>query len=136
MRTPLQDNQEISVAERALTLWGDTVYRVALGQTGSRAEAEDIYQDVFLKIADSPRQRSTASWNNMHRLSASSGPLPTPALSYKRCLRRKGRRMPRKAAAPKRAPQPLVRREPSVHCGVLVARPDTLWLLPVPLFSS
>lgn len=37
MRTPLQDNQEISVAERALTLWGDTVYRVALGQTGSRA---------------------------------------------------------------------------------------------------
>lgn len=52
MRTPLQDNQEISVAERALTLWGDTVYRVALGQTGSRAEAEDIYQDVFLKLLD------------------------------------------------------------------------------------
>lgn len=55
MRTPLQDNQEISVAERALTLWGDTVYRVALGQTGSRAEAEDIYQDVFLKLLDQPR---------------------------------------------------------------------------------
>mgnify|MGYP002572706856 CR=1 FL=1 len=103
MRTPLQDNQEISVAERALTLWGDTVYRVALGQTGSRAEAEDIYQDVFLKLLDQPR-----AFDSDDHL----------------------------AAAPKRAPQPLVRREPSVHCGVLVARPDTLWLLPAPLFSS
>lgn len=55
MRTPLQDNQETSVAERALTLWGDTVFRVALGQTGSRTEAEDIYQDVFLKLLDQPR---------------------------------------------------------------------------------
>lgn len=55
MRTPLQDKQETSVAERALTLWGDTVFRVALGQTGSRTEAEDIYQDVFLKLLDQPR---------------------------------------------------------------------------------
>lgn len=55
MRTPLQDEQETSVAERALALWGDTVFRVALGQTGSRTEAEDIYQDVFLKLLDQPR---------------------------------------------------------------------------------
>ncbi|MEC4184314.1 sigma-70 family RNA polymerase sigma factor [Adlercreutzia sp. R21] len=43
------------MAERALMRWGDTVYRVALGQTGSRAEAEDVYQDVFLKLLDKPR---------------------------------------------------------------------------------
>lgn len=54
MRTPLSEQQETSVAERALTLWGDTVYRVALGQTGSRTEAEDICQDVFLKLLDQP----------------------------------------------------------------------------------
>lgn len=42
------------MAERALALWGDTVYRVALGQTGSRLEAEDIYQDVFLKLLERP----------------------------------------------------------------------------------
>lgn len=55
MRTPLHGKQETSVAERALMRWGDTVYRVALGQTGSRAEAEDVYQDVFLKLLDKPR---------------------------------------------------------------------------------
>lgn len=55
MRTPLHEKQETSVAERALARWGDTVYRVALAQTGSRTEAEDIYQDVFLKLVDQPR---------------------------------------------------------------------------------
>ena len=55
MRTPLHGKQEASVAERALARWGDTVWRVALGQTGSRADAEDVYQDVFLKLLDKPR---------------------------------------------------------------------------------
>lgn len=55
MRTPLHGKQETSVAERALARWGDTVFRVALAQTGSRTEAEDIYQDVFLKLVDQPR---------------------------------------------------------------------------------
>ncbi|MEC4176232.1 sigma-70 family RNA polymerase sigma factor [Adlercreutzia sp. R7] len=55
MRTPLHGKQEASLAERALMRWGDTVYRVALGQTGSRADAEDVYQDVFLKLLDKPR---------------------------------------------------------------------------------
>ena len=33
--------------------WGDAVYRLALGQTRSRADAEDVYQDVFLRLLDS-----------------------------------------------------------------------------------
>ncbi|OUO88364.1 RNA polymerase subunit sigma-24 [Gordonibacter sp. An230] len=30
--------------------WGDAVYRLALSQTRSRADAEDVYQDVFLRL--------------------------------------------------------------------------------------
>lgn len=35
---------------RAMSDWGDAVYRLALGQTRSRADAEDVYQDVFLRL--------------------------------------------------------------------------------------
>lgn len=35
---------------RAMQLFGDAVYRVAVAQTGSPADAEDIYQDVFLRL--------------------------------------------------------------------------------------
>lgn len=30
--------------------WGDAVYRLALGQTRSKADAEDVYQDVFMRL--------------------------------------------------------------------------------------
>lgn len=36
--------------KRAMDLWGDTVYRVALAQTGSPSDADDVYQDVFLRL--------------------------------------------------------------------------------------
>lgn len=36
--------------EHAMSLWGDAVYRVALAQTGSPSDAEDVYQDVFLRL--------------------------------------------------------------------------------------
>lgn len=36
--------------EGAMGRWGDTVYRVALAQTGSPADADDVYQDVFLRL--------------------------------------------------------------------------------------
>lgn len=36
--------------EEALRRWGDTVYRVALGQTGSPSDAEDVCQDVFVRL--------------------------------------------------------------------------------------
>lgn len=37
--------------ERALRDWGDAVWRLALVRTGSRADADDVYQDVFLRLA-------------------------------------------------------------------------------------
>lgn len=36
--------------EQSMRNWGDAVYRLALSQTRSRAEAEDVYQDVFLRL--------------------------------------------------------------------------------------
>ena len=35
---------------RAMADWGDAVYRLALSQTRSKADAEDVYQDVFLRL--------------------------------------------------------------------------------------
>lgn len=34
----------------AMERWGDTVYRLALGHAGNITDAEDIYQDVFLRL--------------------------------------------------------------------------------------
>ena len=39
--------------KQAMADWGDAVYRLALGQTRSRADAEAVYQDVFLRLLDS-----------------------------------------------------------------------------------
>lgn len=36
--------------QAAMEAWGDRVYRLALCQTHSAADAEDIYQDVFLRL--------------------------------------------------------------------------------------
>lgn len=36
----------------AMERWGDTVLRLALNQMGSRADAEDAFQDVFLRLYD------------------------------------------------------------------------------------
>lgn len=36
--------------QNAMETWCDTVYRLALCQTHSTADAEDIYQDVFLRL--------------------------------------------------------------------------------------
>lgn len=34
----------------AMADWGDAVYRLALSQTRSKADAEDVYQDVFMRL--------------------------------------------------------------------------------------
>lgn len=36
--------------EDAMEKHGDAVYRLALCRLGSRADAEDVYQDVFLRL--------------------------------------------------------------------------------------
>ena len=36
--------------ENAMEKHGDAVYRLALCRLGSRADAEDVYQDVFLRL--------------------------------------------------------------------------------------
>ncbi|MEG1826643.1 MAG: RNA polymerase sigma factor [Gordonibacter sp.] len=48
--------------KRAMADWGDSVYRLALSQTHSRTDAEDVYQDVFLRLFNS----ETAFQSNEH----------------------------------------------------------------------
>lgn len=36
--------------KHAMTDWGNAVYRLALSMTRSKADAEDVYQDVFLRL--------------------------------------------------------------------------------------
>ena len=56
-RTDAADNpcplRSDAFLRRAMDAWGDTVYRVALAQTGSPSDADDVYQDVFLRLLDS-----------------------------------------------------------------------------------
>lgn len=42
----------------AMTTYGDTVYRLALCRTQSVPDAEDVYQDVFLRLF----RQDTADW--------------------------------------------------------------------------
>ena len=46
---PLRSDAFLS---RAMDAWGDTVYRVALAQTGSPSDADDVYQDVFMRLLE------------------------------------------------------------------------------------
>lgn len=46
----------------AMERWGDTVYRLALCRTQSQADAEDVYQDVFLSLLKQPRR----DWEGEH----------------------------------------------------------------------
>ena len=43
---PRSDQSE---AEAIILRWGDTVYRMAFARVRNRTEADDIYQDVFLR---------------------------------------------------------------------------------------
>ena len=40
--------------QTAMDSWGDIVYRVALSQTCSHQDAQDVAQDVFLRLLTSP----------------------------------------------------------------------------------
>lgn len=44
---PLRSDEFI---EEALHRWGDTVLRLALNQMGNAADAEDVFQDVFVRL--------------------------------------------------------------------------------------
>jgi RNA polymerase sigma factor (sigma-70 family) len=46
--TYMKTQQEM--LQDAMLLYGDAAYRLALSQTGSPADAEDMYQDVFLRL--------------------------------------------------------------------------------------
>lgn len=45
----------------AMRLHGDTVYRLALCRMQNTADAEDVYQDVFLRLL-----QQTADWDDEH----------------------------------------------------------------------
>ena len=45
----------------AMRLHGDTVYRLALCRMQNTADAEDVYQDVFLRLL-----QQTAGWDDEH----------------------------------------------------------------------
>lgn len=36
--------------QEAMNQWGDTVHQVAFAQTGAAADADDVYQDVFIRL--------------------------------------------------------------------------------------
>lgn len=59
MRSRLKRQTAESLTEQALETWGPTVFRVALGQTGSPADAEDICQEVFLRLLKSTTKFSS-----------------------------------------------------------------------------
>ena len=46
----------------AMRLHGDTVYRLALCRMQNPADAEDVYQDVFLRLLDQPER----DWDSEH----------------------------------------------------------------------
>lgn len=46
----------------AMTAHGDTVYRLALCRLQNAADAEDVYQDVFLRLLE----QRTAGWDGGH----------------------------------------------------------------------
>lgn len=48
-----REHRESDFIETAVADWGDTVYRVALNQTGSPSDAEDVRQDVFERLLTS-----------------------------------------------------------------------------------
>lgn len=50
---------------KAMETWGGSVYRLALVHTGSRADAEDVYQDVFIRLA-----QDTTRFHNAEHLKA------------------------------------------------------------------
>ena len=41
-----------------MAAWGGSVWRLALAQTGSKEDAEDVYQDVFLRLAQNTTEFS------------------------------------------------------------------------------
>lgn len=46
-----ENNQEReALLQYAMETWGNSVYRLALGMTRSHADAEDVYQDTFLRL--------------------------------------------------------------------------------------
>lgn len=46
----------------AMAACGDTVYRLALCRLRNAADAEDVYQDVFLRLLE----QRTAGWDGKH----------------------------------------------------------------------
>lgn len=48
-------DSEAAFLEQAIDDWGDTVLRLAASRLGNRADAEDVFQTVFLRLIQSPR---------------------------------------------------------------------------------
>ena len=50
---PLREHQQTEAfLHAALDAWGDAVYRLALAQTRSTADAQDVAQEVFIKLLE------------------------------------------------------------------------------------
>ena len=47
-----------ALIRQAMAAWGGSVWRLALAQTGSKEDAEDVYQDVFLRLAQNTTEFS------------------------------------------------------------------------------
>lgn len=52
----VQAREATAFLEDAVERWGDTVLRLALRHTGNRADAEDVFQTVFLRLHQSSKR--------------------------------------------------------------------------------
>ena len=50
-RRPAEGGHDDAFLLEAMRRWGPSVYRLAAVRTGSRTDADDVYQDVFLRLA-------------------------------------------------------------------------------------
>lgn len=106
MQTTLRSD---AFLQQAMVTCGDAVYRLALCRLNSRADAEDVYQEVFLRLlrddTDFRRHRATKAW--LLRVNAQPvRPILRRSAWFKRTARWKLPRM-----------LPLRNRKAAVSCG-------------------
>ena len=104
MQTKLRSD---ALLQQAMDTCGDAVYRLALCRLNSRADAEDVYQEVFLRLL-----RDDTDFRDTEHLKAW---LLRVTLSRCTDLRRRGLSAPHRWKLPQMLP--LRNRKAAVSCG-------------------
>ena len=102
MQTKLRSD---AFLQQAMDTCGDAVYRLALCRLNSRADAEDVYQEVFLRLL-----RDDTDFRDTEHLKAW-----LLRVTLSRCAGRRGLSAPRRWKLPQMLP--LRNRKAAVSCG-------------------